>query len=292
MSRSTRLVQVCVTIAVLLIAPSVRSQDDPAPPTETRLLVRVDDMGAGQSINEGCIEACTKGIARSVEVIVPGPWFLDAVRLLKEHPDVDVGVHLTLTSEWERVKWRPLTHAPSLVDADGYFRPQTRQRPEFPKDTGFVEAKPKLDEVERELRAQIETARRHLGKQVTHVSSHMFAARATPELQALTQKLAKEYGLRGEDAGVRFAGSFGTNTFTSDQRERALLKLVEKLQPGDWLLVEHPAYDTPESRGMGHKGYENVASDRANVRRAMTSDRVMEVIRKRGIKLIGYDELE
>src|SRR5271165_6868571 len=108
----------------------------PAREGEIRLLVRADDMGVAQSVNEACIKSYKEGIVRSVEVIVPGPWFLDAVRLLKENPDLDVGVHLTLTSEWERVKWRPLTNAPSLVDADGYFRPMTMQRPDFPPGTG------------------------------------------------------------------------------------------------------------------------------------------------------------
>ena len=287
----------CCTLLLLSIVPLAKSQDaaaeGEAPPaaTEIRLLVRADDMGVAQSVNEGCIQACRSGIARSVEVIVPGPWFLDAVRPLKENPDIDVGVHLTLTSEWERVKWRPLTDAPSLVDADGYFRPMTKQRPDFPPDTGFLDAKPKLDEVERELRAQIELARRHLGDRVSHVSAHMMAAVATPELKALTDRLVKEYGLRTEPAGLKFAGTFGTNTFTSDQREKALVNLLEKLQPGDWLLVEHPGYDTPEALGMGHKGYENVAQDRANVRRAMTSDLVLNVVKERRIKLIGYDDL-
>src|SRR5262249_13094253 len=126
---------------------------------EIRLLVRADDMGIAQSVNEACIRSYKEGIVRSAEVIVPGPWVLDAVRLLKENPGLDVGVHLALTSEWDRVKWRPLTDAPSLVDADGYFRPMTKQHPDFPPDTGFVDSNPNLGEVERELRAQIEAAR-------------------------------------------------------------------------------------------------------------------------------------
>jgi hypothetical protein len=256
-----------------------------------RLLVRADDMGVAQSVNEACIEAHKEGIVRSVEVIVPGPWFLDAVRLLKENPDLDVGVHLALTSEWERVKWRPLTSAPSLVDADRYFRPMTKQRPDFPLDTGLLDANPKLGEVERELRAQIETARRHLGTRVSHVSAHMLAAVATPELRALTAQLAKEHGLRMEDAGLKLAGSFGTSTSTSDQRETALVDLVEKLQPGQWLLLEHPALDTPEMRAVGHKGYENVAADRAGVTHAFTSAKVKEVIARRKITLISYADL-
>jgi CubicO group peptidase (beta-lactamase class C family)/predicted glycoside hydrolase/deacetylase ChbG (UPF0249 family) len=258
---------------------------------EIRLLVRADDMGVAQSVNEACIRSYKEGIARSVEVIVPGPWFLDAVRLLKENPDIDVGVHLALTSEWERVKWGPLTRAPSLVDANGYFRPTTKQRADFPPDTGFVDANPNIGDVERELRAQIETARKHLGRQVTHVSTHMGAARATPELRMLTERLAREYGLQMEDPALMSAGSFGNNASTGEQRERALLELVENLQPGQWLLVEHPGLDTPEMRNIGHKGYENVAADRAGVTHAFTSAKVKEAIARRGIKLIGYADI-
>jgi predicted glycoside hydrolase/deacetylase ChbG (UPF0249 family) len=168
------LVLLCTTFAA-------RAQAQPAPAAARagdlearkpiRLLVRADDMGAAQAMNTGCIEAVREGIARSVEVIVPGPWFLDAVRRIEEAGGVDVGVHLTLTSEWDRAKWRPLTHAPSLVDADGYFHATT---------AAFLAGEPKLAEVERELRAQIEAARRHLGDRVTHVSAHMGAAAATP----------------------------------------------------------------------------------------------------------------
>jgi chitin disaccharide deacetylase len=269
--------------AIIVVLGAVRaSTTQPATqPTEIRLIVRGDDMGAAQAINEGCIEAYKNGIVRSVEVIVPGPWFLDAVRLLKENPDLDIGVHLTLTSEWHRIKWRPLTHGPSLVDADGYLHPTI---------AAFMSAKPNLSEVERELRAQIETAKRHLGERISHVSAHMGAATETPALKALTEELAKEYKLRNDYAATS-AGSFGNMTFSSDQREKALMALLEKLQAGDWLLIEHPAFDTPELRGLGHQGYDNVAGDRSNVRRAFTSERVMKLVKRRGIKLIGYKDL-
>jgi chitin disaccharide deacetylase len=278
--------RVCLLLVTLGLAPGAAAAQ------EVRLLVRADDMGAAQAVNEACITAYRDGIVRSAEVIVPGPWFLDAVRLLRANPGLDVGVHLTLTSEWERVKWRPLTTAPSLVDADGYFRPTTRQQPDWAPGTGFLEAGPKLEEVERELRAQIETARRHLGERVTHVSVHMGASVITPELRALTERLAGEYGLRFENAGVlRRAGSFGPNTLRNEQRAGALAALVEKLQPGTWLLVEHPAFDTPEMRNVFHKGYENVATDRAAVTFAFTSPRVKAAIARRQVRLISYADL-
>jgi len=280
---------VCLLLAVTFVSTAFALTSQ-AQDGEIRLLVRGDDMGVAQSVNEACIRTAREGIVRSVEVIVPGSWFLDAVRLLKEDPALDVGVHLTLTSEWERVKWRPLTHAPSLVDADGYFRPMTSQRPGFPPDTGFLDAKPKPEEVERELRAQIEMARRHLGKRVSHVSSHMGSAVANPELRAITEKLAREYGLRLA-APQRPPGEWSGNSLTADQKEQALVKLLEALGPGTWMIVEHPAFDTPEMRNIGHKGYENVAADRAGVTHAFTSARVKEVIARRNIKLISYAEV-
>jgi predicted glycoside hydrolase/deacetylase ChbG (UPF0249 family) len=286
-----------IAILTICFTPAL-AQDPPAPQQppqqqggEIRLLVRADDMGAAQSVNEACIRTAKDGIARSVEVIVPGPWFLDAVRLLKENPSIDVGVHLTLTSEWERVKWRPVTHAPSLVDADGYFFPMTSQRRDFPEGTAFLQAKWKLDEVERELRAQIELAKKHLPR-ISHVSAHMGAATAAPELRAVTAKLAKEFNLRLETPGlkrppVRWSG----NTLTAEQKEDGLVRLIEALTPGDWLVVEHPALDTPEMRNIAHKGYENVAADRDGVTRAFLSARAKEVIARRGIKLISYADL-
>jgi hypothetical protein len=111
-----RLSRFAAVVLILFVSSACPGEPRPAPKQrdgEIRLLVRADDMGASQAIDEACIKTSTEGISRSVEVIVPGPWFLDAVRLLKENPTVDVGVHLALTSEWERVKWRPITHAPS-----------------------------------------------------------------------------------------------------------------------------------------------------------------------------------
>jgi predicted glycoside hydrolase/deacetylase ChbG (UPF0249 family) len=263
----------------------------PGTPEDSRieLLVRADDLGAAKAMNDASIQCYRDGIVRSVEVIVPGPWFLDAARLLEENPGLDAGVHLTLTSEWDGCKWRPLTHAPSLVDADGYFRPMTRQRRDFPPGTGFLDANPSLAEVEAELRAQIAAAKKRIPR-VSHVSSHMGAATATPELRAITARLAEEHGLRVEDSGLK--GLRGFEGTTGDERERSLVALLEKLEPGRWLLVEHPGFDTPEMRGLGHEGYRDVAAHRAAVTAAFTSAKVKKAIEARGIRLIGYGDLK
>lgn len=253
-----------------------------------QLLVRADDMGVSPSFNDACIYAATNGIVRSVEVIVPGQWFLHAVKQLQVHTNIDVGVHLCLTSEWENSRWRPLTHAPSLVDADGYFKPMTRQRKDFPPNTGFVEGNPSPAEVERELRAQIELIKKHLPR-TSHVSAHMYAAMATPELKEITIRLAKEYGLLAEGQGLKpFTGMRGA---TGEEKIGNMLKTFPTLAPGKYLLVEHPGFDTPETRLIGHFGYYNVAEDRAGVTQAFTDAKVREAIRAAGIELIDYRAL-
>ena len=83
----------------------------------------------------------------------------------------------------------------------------------------------------------------------------------------------------------------GRPPVSAEEKERGLVELLEALRPGTWMIVEHPALDTPEMRSIGHKGYEDVAADRDGVTRAFTSDRVKEVIARRKIKLISYAEV-
>ena len=96
------------------------------------LVIRIDDMGALHSVNEASIDTYKNGIAQSAEVLVVGSWFPEAVKMLKENPGLDVGVHLAITSEWENVKWRPLTDCPSLVDENGYFFPMMGPNAAYP----------------------------------------------------------------------------------------------------------------------------------------------------------------
>ncbi|MBN2137303.1 MAG: polysaccharide deacetylase family protein [Sedimentisphaerales bacterium] len=286
------LLAVLLTAGLLPILSAVGDDDaDSAPGAgKIRLLVRADDIGSSHAANVACIKSCREGIARSVEVMVPCPWFNEAVKLLNENPGIDVGVHLTLTSEWENCKWGPVTHAPSLVDEQGHFFPTTRQRSDFPPNTGFLEAGPKIEEVEKELRAQIELAVKKI-PQVSHLSSHMGTPTSTPEFKALVQRLAKEYKLAVQFPGTKGAGGFGDSDADAEERVDALVRLIDGLKPGTWILVEHPGLDTPEMRSLGHKGYWNVASHRDGVTRAFTSEKVKEVIKKRKIELISYSDL-
>jgi predicted glycoside hydrolase/deacetylase ChbG (UPF0249 family) len=278
-----RLGLLALTLSALLLQP--------APPGEIRLIVKGDDMGAAHGINVGTIEAYTSGILRTTNVIVPGPWFLEAVALLRAHPGLDVGVHLAITSEWDRVKWRPLTSVPSIVDPDGYFWPLVAPRPGSTANTSIKEAPWKLDEIERELRAQLDAAKRHL-PQATYTWYHMGFTSLAPEVRELAARLTREYGLvQPMDLGVTSIGRVYESTDSGAARADKLAARLETLEPGLWLHIDHGSTDDAEMRAIGHRGYEHVAADRSANVAMWTSPKVREVIERRKITLTSYRDL-
>jgi chitin disaccharide deacetylase len=260
----------------------------PAPP---RLIVRGDDMGYAHAGNEAIVRCFTHGVMTSAEVIAPAPWFPEAVRMLAAHPTLDVGVHLSLSSEWDLVKWRPLTDCPSLRDADGYFFPMIYPNPSYPR-RALAEQAWRIEEVERELRAQIELAKRHVPR-LSHWSAHMGCTNLREDVRALTKALGREYGIDGvpEDRGVSRATYVGAHT-TSTEKIAAFLRMLDSLESGKtYMMVDHPGLDGPELRAIHHVGYEDVAVDRQGVTDTWTSPAVRERIRRHGIRLISYRDL-
>lgn len=279
------------SVAALALALSTVVLSATQPPGEIRLIVKGDDMGAAHGINIATIEAFTKGVLTTTNVIVPGPWMPEAARLLAEHPGLDVGVHLALTSEWENVKWRPLTHAPSLVDANGHFFPIVAPRPGFATGMSIKEAGPDLGEVERELRAQLDQAKRLIPR-ITYTWEHMGFGSVSPEVRAIVTRLSAEYGLIVPmDTGLKPVGRVYESRDPGPVKAEKLAARLETLEPGLWLHIDHAATDDAEMQAIGHVGYEWVAADRRAVLEAWTSPRVREVIQRKGIKLTSYRDL-
>lgn len=289
--RRTFLRHTALAAATLATTRAGLAQTASAPP---RLIVRGDDMGFSHSGNLALIQCYREGIETSIEVIAPSPWFPEAARLLAEPANrgVDVGVHLCLTAEWDNVKWRPLTPAPSLVDADGYFFPMVRPNKNYP-GRSLVENKWQLAEIEREFRAQIDLVRKHVPR-VSHVSAHMGCTGLAPEVAAMTKRLTRELGIDIDldELGVKRIGYAGPKT-TPAEKLASFLKALESLQPGttSW-FIDHPGLDTPELRAISHIGYENVATDRQGVTDTWTHPQVKALIKSRGIQLIGYRDLK
>lgn len=259
---------------------------------EIRIIMRGDDIGSSHAANLGCIKSYQEGIMKSVEVMVPCAWFPEAARMLRENPGLDVGVHLTFTSEWENVKWSPLTHAPGITDEDGYFYPMIWPSEKRPEAGALKESDWTMEEIEAEMRAQIEMALKHI-PQVSHLSAHMGCNSVSDEVTALYHRLAKEYKLDIDP------GDYGTERLpfkakgsTTEERVDIFIEALDELEPGKtYLYVEHPALESMEMSAVGHKGYENVNEDRQMVTELFTSDKLKKAIEERGIKLISYAEL-
>ena len=277
-----------LAMATLLSASCVTGVGAADPP---RLIVRGDDMGFSHAGNLAIRKCYTEGVESSVEVLVPSPWFPEAAAMLAGDGKVDVGVHLTLSSEWDNVKWRPVTDCPSLRDDDGYFYPMIRPNKNYP-GRALSEKRWRLVEVEKEFRAQIELAKKKIPR-VSHVSGHMGCDGLGPEVTALVASLSKEYGLVAPlgELGVKGVGYGGPHK-TPEEKVASFLKTLDGLEAGrTYLFVDHPGLDSPELRAIHHVGYEDVAADRQGVTDAWTDPRVRKRIEERGIRLVGYRDL-
>ena len=157
-------------------------------PADAKLLiVHADDLAVAHSVDTASFDALDKNAVTSASVMVPCPWLTEVAAYAKAHPDADLGLHLTLTSEWKLDRWGPVDSkdkVASLLDPAGYLWPETRDAARYLKP----------EEAEREIRAQIERATA-LGIHPTHLDSHMGVLFSTPELFAVYVKVAHEYKL-------------------------------------------------------------------------------------------------
>lgn len=218
----------------LFVTYSVQAQKTQTP----TLLLRTDDVGMNHAVNMGVKQLAETGVPFSASVMFACPWYQEAVEILKKHPSVAVGVHLTLNAEWKNYRWGPVagrSAVPSLVDSEGYFLPSVE---------AFLKSDYKLKEVEKELTAQIERALKS-GLKISYVDPHMDMALATPELRAITEKLARKFNL-----GISnyFSETYKTMWPVSvETKAKEFMNYINSLQPGSLNVVElHVAQNFPE----------------------------------------------
>jgi chitin disaccharide deacetylase len=157
------------------------------PPDSKLLIIHADDLAVAHSEDAASFDALDKHAVTSASIMIPCPWLNEVAAYAKDHPDADLGLHLTLTSEWKTYRWGSVEskdRVPSLLDPTGYLWP----------DTPAAVQHLKADEAEREVRAQIERAIA-MGIHPTHLDSHMGALFSRPDLFAVYVKVAREYKL-------------------------------------------------------------------------------------------------
>jgi hypothetical protein len=221
-------------------------------PGDRRVILNCDDLGSSHSANLAALDAVERGVATSATLMVPCPWALEAVELFKGK---DVGVHLTLTAEYPTYRWRSLTGAASLHDAEGFL----------PRTAAEVWARADFEDVRRECRAQIDQALAW-GVDVTHLDSHMGVNQTNRRYYELYLELAEAYALPVRMAGRNAEAALGfpvrgpaaarglahpDDFFFRWKSPTAELmqERVPKLRPGVTEFLIHPVLDGPELRG-------------------------------------------
>jgi predicted glycoside hydrolase/deacetylase ChbG (UPF0249 family) len=265
-------------------------------PDDARLLIiNADDFGMCHASNEATLRALREGVATSTTLMTPCPWAPHAMRMLREHPEIPFGVHLTLVSDFAIYRWGPVASkntVSSLVDEAGFFLPSER----IPELLGRA----RLDEVEREYRAQIEAVLA-AGLQPTHLDWHCIADGGRPDITELTIALAREYGLamraherstvercRRMGLPVGDHGVLDSYRLDPDEKAARYVQLLRELPAGlsEWAV--HPSLGDAEAQALEPETW--------CIRRAdldfFVSDEARKVLDEEGIVLLSYRELQ
>jgi len=251
------------------------------------LLIRCDDIGMSHSVNLAAKELIETGLVFSASVMFPCAWYQEGVDILKDHPEITVGIHLTLNAEWKNYRWGPVASkdkVASLVDENGYF---------FPSRAAFFANNPKLDEVEIELRAQIERALKS-GLKISYVDYHMGTAVDNLEMRRMVERLANEYGL-----GIsRYFGEVDIKNMYSDpieSKKDSLYSTLSNLATDKInLLVCHIGKDNDELQAMidmNSFGLSEMSKHRNAELNALISAKRENIFEVKNIRLINYDYL-
>src|SRR5258708_820455 len=229
-------------------------------PADSKLLiVHADDLAVAHSVDTASFDALDKKAISSASIMVPCAWLTEVAFYAKNHPDADLGLHLTLTSEWKVDRWGPVESTDkvtSLLDPSGYLWPET-----LPAARNL-----KPEEAEREIRAQIDRAIA-LGIHPTHLDSHMGALFSTPELFAVYVKVAHEYKLPflavrlptapaalisilSETAVFLSSGVRPSPAVRANEWREFYVNAVKNLKPGLTEMIVHLGHDDSELQAV------------------------------------------
>ncbi len=228
------------------------------------LIIHADDLGMTHSVNRGTLYAMRTGPVNSGSIMVPTPWFPEIAAAARENPDLDLGLHLTLTAEWQHYRWGPVLPAsqvPTLLDSTGFLYATAADA------AGNMDPR----EAEAELRAQVERAVA-FGIRPTHFDSHMGTLFNTPELFEAYLKVGRDHGIpvmlpanqlqeqaphlmalvQPEDIVIDRLHSISPGV-SADEWEAFYVGLIENLEPGVTQIIIHVAYDDAEMQAAaGH----------------------------------------
>jgi predicted glycoside hydrolase/deacetylase ChbG (UPF0249 family) len=270
-------------------------------PDAKLLIVHADDLGMAHSINAASIKGLESGLVSSASIMIPCPWLPEIAAYAQTHPAADLGLHLTLTSEWSLYRWGPIMakeRVPSLLDVSGYFY--------LTETEAAAHIDPK--EAEAEIRAQIARART-LGIQPTHLDSHMGTLYQNQPLFETLFRVARENkllirvskdwlarapylpSLLGPDDVVMNGVISIEPSVTAGDWAKYYSDAVRNLQPGITEMIVHLAYDDEEMRGIAF-AHPNWGSEwRQRDFQFVTSDAFRKLLQENNVKLVTWREV-
>lgn len=265
-------------------------------PDDARLLiVNADDFGMCHAHNTAILQAITEGIVASTSLMAPCPWAPEAMQMLRDHPEIPFGVHLTLIAEFTPCRWGPVASrrdVPSLLDEAGYLCLDDRR--------AELLERARIEEVEAEFRAQIDAVLR-AGLHPTQLDWHCLPDGGREDIFALTLALAREHGLalrthhpahaaRCRELGLPTNDHPVLDSYGIDPDEKPALyrKMLRELPTGltEWAL--HPSLGDEEARALEPETWRIRRSD---FDFAVSPD-VREIIEQEGITLLDYRSLQ
>jgi chitin disaccharide deacetylase len=274
-------------------------------PKNTKLvIIHADDLGVSHSENSASIKALETGSVSSASIMVPCPWFGEIAAYASAHPQADLGLHLTLTSEWKLYKWGSVTpkdQAASLADDKGFLFDAL----------GPLYKNAKIDEVEKELRGQIERAKQ-FGINPTHFDSHMGSAFANPEFLKIYVKLGHEYKvpvLMNPEIAQFWLSLDPKNVLTDKDvifdkvlianppdfakgMEQFYSSTLKSVQPGLSYLILHAAYNNEEMQSVTVDHPDYGAAWRQADFNFFTSEVCKKLISEEHIQVITWREIK
>ena len=274
--------------------------------TDRVVIFHADDIGMCQASVAAYSDLLDFGLMSSAATMVPCSWFPATAAFCRAHPQVDMGVHLTLTSEWDGYRWRPLIAdeaAQDLLDEEGYL-------PRL-----WVSEKVGEAAVYRELKAQIDHALAQ-GIDATHIDNHMLAV--FPRYIRPYLQLSQEYQLPAfilrltldevmnfgasqaeaeqwvrlvdehEAAGMPLLDHWCVMSYEEHQHRFEQAKaLLEKVPAGITYFLFHPATDTPEIQTIAPDWRTRVADYEL-----FQDEKFRQYVQQLGIHIVGWRELK
>jgi predicted glycoside hydrolase/deacetylase ChbG (UPF0249 family) len=278
-------------------------------PADQRVVIfHADDIGMCYEANQAAQNALSKGLYKSAAAMVPCPWFNEMAAWCVEHPEFDVGLHLTLTSEWKYYRWGPMAgrdQVPGLVDSQGYLF----------RDVAGVARSAKAEEVAAEIRAQLARAK-SLGMKPGHIDTHMGTVYVRPDFtQAylqiamaeqipamvieMTPKTIAKFKAQGypiTDASMKLQASYTLPKLddfhsvgagkTYEEKRQAFLEQLRLFPPGLHEIIYHPSAETE-----GLKRITNSWQQRVWENQLFSDPVVQQYIKDNGIIVSSWKEV-